>query len=99
MGWKKGPLPPDTYHWGGVVPICYACRGTGFTVYTQNKCPDCKGAGCLSGFYFADFEGDRVVVSPGTERERVLNPESVAWYNNSLDLPPTGAKVRTPDRE
>lgn len=20
MAWKQGPLPPDTYHWGGVVP-------------------------------------------------------------------------------
>ena len=21
MAWKKGPLPKDTYYWGGVVPI------------------------------------------------------------------------------
>lgn len=21
MAWQKGPLPPDTYHWGGVVPV------------------------------------------------------------------------------
>lgn len=20
-GWRKGPLPPDTYNWGGVVPV------------------------------------------------------------------------------
>lgn len=20
-GWRKGPLPPDTWHWGGVVPV------------------------------------------------------------------------------
>lgn len=21
MAWKKGPLPPDTWHWGGVVLV------------------------------------------------------------------------------
>jgi hypothetical protein len=21
MAWKKGPLPPGTYYWGGVVPV------------------------------------------------------------------------------
>jgi len=21
MAWQKGPLPPNTYNWGGVVPI------------------------------------------------------------------------------
>lgn len=21
MAWKKGPLPADTYNWGGVVPV------------------------------------------------------------------------------
>lgn len=48
-----------------------------------------------SGFYFADFCGDHVVVQdgggPGTPiPHRVLKPEDVAWYNNSLDLPPSG---------
>jgi hypothetical protein len=96
MGWKKGPLPPDTYHWGGVVPICPACRGTGYKIYTPDRCPDCSGTGAevTSGFYFADFKGDHVTMNPGTDTERDLKPDEVAWYNNALDLPPTGAKSR-----
>jgi hypothetical protein len=80
MGWKKGPLPPDTYYWGGVVPTDLAPG---------------------SGFYFADFHGDHVKVDVlekdgGYYRRtiRTLKPDEVAWYNNALDLPPTGAKSR-----
>jgi hypothetical protein len=108
MGWKKGPLPPGTYHWGGVVPICPACRGTGYKIYTPDRCPDCSGTGAevTSGFYFADFHGDHVKVDV-LEKDgdyhkrtiRTLKPDEVAWYNNALDLPPTGAKGRTPDQE
>lgn len=63
MGWQKGPLPPNTYQWGGVVPT------------------DHEG----SGFYFADFQGDCVKIFPG---DRVLRPHEVAWYDNSITLPP-----------
>ncbi len=28
MAWQKGPLPPDTWQWGAVVPADHA--GTGF---------------------------------------------------------------------
>jgi hypothetical protein len=28
MAWKKGPLPPETYGWGGVVPADH--KGAGF---------------------------------------------------------------------
>ena len=65
MAWKKGPLPPSTYGWGGVVPT------------------DHEG----SGFHFADFKGDSVNC-PLIDRD--LKPDEVAWYNNCLDLPPTG---------
>lgn len=27
-GWKKGPMPPDTWGWGGVVPV--GLGGSGF---------------------------------------------------------------------
>lgn len=46
--WKRGPLPADTYMWGGVVPHINA-DGTPF-----------KG----DGFYFADFCGDHVIICP-----------------------------------
>ncbi len=63
--WKRGPLPKDTYGWGGVVPF------------------DAVGQ---QGFFFADFKGDKVTI-PGTP-ERILMAHEVAWYDNSLTLPP-----------
>jgi hypothetical protein len=75
MAWKKGPLPPDTYHWGGVVPF------------------DLKSL----GFYFADFFGDHVMVEMRDGKRR-LEPHEVAWYDNSLELPPRES-VATADAE
>lgn len=70
--WLPGPLPPNTFMWGGVVP--HEIDGKPY-----------KGG----GFYFADFYGDHVkVVGPG--KEMILKPHEIAWYNNSLDLPPQG---------
>jgi hypothetical protein len=68
--WKKGPLPPDTYGWGGVVPTDMDKR--------------------IEGFYFADFDGNKVYVEDGKDgdKRRVLSPDEVAYYNNSLSLPP-----------
>ena len=65
-GWKAGPLPPNTWNWGGVVP---------------------KGEDTGSGFYFADFHGDHVVLV-GIEPVRTLKADEVAYYNNALCLPP-----------
>jgi hypothetical protein len=61
MAWKPGPLPKDTYHWGGVVLV--GQEGTGF----------------------ADFHGDHVLLCPGGRR---VEPDEVALYDNSLELPP-----------
>jgi len=58
--WKKGPLPPNTWHWGGVV------------VHPGG-----------SGFRFADFHGDHVLLTDGTRVE----PHEVAFYNNALTYP------------
>ncbi len=71
MTWKRGPLPPDTYMWGGCVPT---------------DCVDC------SGFYFADFCGDHVKLCPG---DRVLKADEVAWYDNSLELPPAESAAKS----
>ena len=65
-GWKAGPLPSNTYFWGGVVPVGEEA----------------------SGFYFADFCGSTVKILTGLPGERVLTSKEVAWYNNSLELPP-----------
>ncbi len=68
MAWKPGPLPPDTWGWGGVVPVG---EETGY------------------GFYFADFKGNSVEILGGKEgSNRVLTPTEVAYYDNSLELPP-----------
>lgn len=64
MAWQKGPLPKDTFGWGGVVKV-----------------------GQTQGFYFADFQGDKVA-TPGPDGH-ILQPEDVAWFDNSLTLPPS----------
>lgn len=69
--WKPGPLPPDTWYWGGVVLV--GQTGT--------------------GFYFADFCGDHVKLCPD---DKVIKAEEIAFYNNSLELPPcckTGSRI------
>ncbi len=38
-----------------------------------------------SGFYFADFHGDHVTLPPDG---RVVKADEVAWYDNSIELPP-----------
>lgn len=60
--WKKGPLPPGTYHWGGVVV---------------------EGNDPKSGFHFADFKGNHVVLADKTRVEA----HDVAFWNNSLTFP------------
>jgi hypothetical protein len=65
MAWQQGPLPPDTWGWGGVVPK--GVRG--------------------SGFYFADFQGDKVELV-GDPHNRCLSPDQVAFFDNSIELPP-----------
>jgi hypothetical protein len=76
MSWQKGPLPPDTWNWGGVVPV-----------------------GEKGGFFFADFQGDHVTIVPDSNTYgRTLQAHEVAWYDNSLTLPPdvsTGAQRLT----
>lgn len=80
MTWKRGPLPPDTYHWGGVVPV------------SEKLC---------SGFYFADFCGDHVRVVDGSKYEDqcILKADEVAWYDNSLELPPCSPHRIMSERE
>ncbi len=67
MAWQKGPLPPETYGWGGVVPI---------------------GVAPSIGFYFADFQGDKVWAVKENGNSEIFPADKVAWYDNSLTLPP-----------
>lgn len=39
------------------------------------------------GFRFADFKGDRVAVL-GAQGGHLLQADEVAWFDNSLTLPP-----------
>ena len=71
MAWKDGPLPPNTWNWGGVV--------------TKDS-----GDG---GFYFADFHGDHVVLTPG---HAVVKAEDVLQYDNGLTLPGKSGPRLTP---
>ncbi len=70
MSWKKGPLPKDTYFWGGVVPH----EMGGEKIVGQ-------------GFFLASFCGDHAVAHVG-DKNVTLKPFEVAWYNNSIELPP-----------
>ena len=65
MAWQQGPLPPNTYGWGGVSPT------------------DMK-----TGFLFADFQGDHVITPEGGR----IEPKDIAWFDNSLTLPPNTEK-------
>lgn len=40
------------------------------------------------GFFFASFEGNKVVLAAGPEFARVLQLDEVKLYDNSLSLPP-----------
>jgi len=75
MAWKQGPMPPDTWNWGGVVPRRLVKDGR------------------ISGFFFADFCGDKVKVFDQNcyDKHTMLSGDEVAWYNNDLDMPPGGA--------
>ncbi len=51
-----------------------------------------KGATFATGFYFADFHGDHVILDNGKRIEAA----DVAWYDNSITLPPVeGVKERS----
>lgn len=46
----------------------------------------------VQGFYFADFAGNTVKAigaGPHGKTDRILQPHEVAFYDNSLELPPT----------
>jgi hypothetical protein len=53
MAWKKGPLPKDTYGWGGVVPSDSAGSGGFYFADFQGDTVKAIGA--------ADGGGDRVL--------------------------------------
>jgi hypothetical protein len=44
-----------------------------------------KDGNFATGFYFADFHGDHVLIVPDNTR---VEAADVAWYDNSLTLPP-----------
>lgn len=71
-GWHKGPLPAETWNWGGVVPV---------------------GSDPHVGFYFADFQGDHVLIQKSINGLCVwvrIQPEEVAYFNNCLSMPLVG---------
>jgi hypothetical protein len=80
MGWERGPMPPETWGWGGVVPADH--EGTGF--YFAD----------FRGGYVSMERLELVGTDPDNMpiykvHHRALQPHEVAWYNNALGLPPT----------
>ena len=72
-GWRAGPLPPDTYWWGGVVlksqkPI----NGVYTGFFMASFCGD--------HVEIHDRQVDRTT-------PLIVQPEDIVYYNNSLQLP------------
>lgn len=42
-----------------------------------------------SGFYFADFKGDHVIIYGGSKDGKKVLAKDITYYNNSLTLPPS----------
>lgn len=80
MSWKQGPLPPDTYNWGGVVPVGQPGGFGGFFFADFH--------GDHVKMQTAKHQRDG---SYKYEEVR-LEPHEVALYNNSLELPPNVTK-------
>jgi hypothetical protein len=45
--WQKGPLPPGTYHWGGVVPVGQESTGFYFADFCGDHVKICPGDSVL----------------------------------------------------
>jgi hypothetical protein len=45
MAWEKGPLPPATYGWGGVVPVDYDGDGFFFADFGGDTVKQIGGGG------------------------------------------------------
>jgi hypothetical protein len=72
-GWKKGPMPADTFGWGGIVST------------SDVTVKELEEGSYTGGFQFADFRGDHILL-PMQENRRV-EAENIAFYNNSITLP------------
>jgi hypothetical protein len=69
MAWKKGPLPPDTWNYGGVVPVGETLAG-GF--YFADFCGDhvniCPGDRVLQAHEVALYSNVLQPPATGTSR-------------------------------
>ncbi len=76
-GWKKGPLPKDTYGWGGVVPFDFDGEGFFFADFAGDE---------VVVIGVKDEKGE---CGP----ERTLKPHEVKWFNNAITaMPPFEGK-------
>jgi hypothetical protein len=73
-GWRKGPLPKDTYNWGGVVPVGVEL---GYGFYFADFAGDHVKIDHVE-------RNDAGVMVWSTKR---LEADQVAWWNNCLELP------------
>ncbi len=76
MAWKQGPLPPETWQWGGVVPVGTKNWGFYFADFHGDHVKIEVLKPVPGGTYMLE--------------ERILKPDEVAWYNNDIEMPPGG---------
>jgi hypothetical protein len=80
MAWKKGPLPENTWGWGGVVPVGEEAAVGFYFADFRGSCVALVGTDAYA-------HG-----GPGGP-PKILHADQVAFYDNSLELPP-GVKGR-----
>lgn len=97
MAWRKGPLPPDTWGWGGIVPLPTHNPVVPSHDPEYAQLPDDDEFRLLNrsgAFQFACFCGTHVaVVGVPLDRPQIYHPDEIEFYNNSLTLPPPFSPV------
>lgn len=78
-GWQKGPVPENTWQWGGVVIKGESELG----FYFADFCGDHVAVQRESK------PGREIAGKPGWSR---YGPNEIVWWNNALSLPIKGAK-------
>ena len=77
--WQRGPIPENTWQWGGVV-----IKGESeFGFYFADFC------GTYVAVQREPKSGREIAGKPGWSR---YGPNEIAWWNNTLSLPIKGAK-------
>jgi hypothetical protein len=68
MAWQKGPLPPDTYGWGGVVPFDFKAPGFFFADFAGDHVVTCPDGRVLQPHEVAQYDNSLALPEGATMR-------------------------------